>query len=145
MRSRAQASSRPWNNLLVVQNHERYTHLRKDVRVNVNLAVDYAQEDGRPAAHDATNKASAIDLGGGGVRLATEEDLPLGTVLLLRFHLPTVERVIVARGRIVLSFYNANEQRYLHGIAFTQIDPRDQSEIRAYVEELVAANDGGPG
>ncbi len=145
MRSHAQASCNQWNNLLVVQNHERYSHMRKDVRVNVNLAVDYAQEDGHPAPAEATNKASAIDLGGGGVRLATAEDLPLGTVLLLRLHLPTADRVVVARGRIVLSFYNANEQRYLHGIAFTQIDPRDQSEIRAYVEEQVAGNDGAAG
>ena len=133
---------RRWNNPQGVQNHERYSHMRKDVRVSVNLDVDYAQEDGRTASLPETmQKASAIDLGGGGVRLATDEDLPLGTVLLLRFRVPTADRVVVARGRIVLSFYNANEQRYLHGIAFTQIDPRDQSEIRAYVEELVAGND----
>ncbi len=111
--------------------------MRKDARANVQLDVDYAQEDARASAlPEKTSRAVAIDLGAGGVRLATDEDLPLGTVLLLRFHVPSLERVVVARGRIVLSFYNANDQRYLHGIAFTQIDPRDQTEIRAYVEGL---------
>jgi c-di-GMP-binding flagellar brake protein YcgR len=40
------------------------------------------------------------------------------------------------RGRIVLSFFNANDRRFFHGIAFTQIDPRDQQEIVHYVERL---------
>ena len=79
--------------------------------------------------------SEAIDLGGGGVRLATDEDLPLGTVLLLRFRIPTSDREMVMRGRIVLSFYKANEQRFFHGIAFTQIDPADQAAIVRYVEE----------
>jgi len=39
----------------------------------------------------------------------------------------------MAKGRIVLSFYNAEDKRFLHGIAFTQIDPRDQEEIVRYV------------
>lgn len=80
--------------------------------------------------------AKAIDLGGGGVRLATDEDLPLGTVLLLRYRIPNVDREMVMRGRIVLSFFKANEQRFYHGIAFTQIDPGDQDEIVRYVERL---------
>jgi hypothetical protein len=51
----------------------------------------------------------------------------------LRFKLPSGGREMVSRGRIVLSFYNAEEQRFFHGIAFTQIDPRDQEEIIRYV------------
>ena len=73
------------------------------------------------------------DLGGGGVRLATDEDLPLGSVLVLRFTIPSVAREIMAKGRIVLSFYNAEDNRFFHGIAFTSIDPRDQEEIVKYV------------
>ncbi|MBD5654846.1 MAG: hypothetical protein IAI50_06660, partial [Candidatus Eremiobacteraeota bacterium] len=42
-------------------------------------------------------------------------------------------REIVVRGRIVLSFYNAENSRFFHGIAFTHIDPRDQEEIIRYV------------
>ena len=76
---------------------------------------------------------SSNDLGGGGIRLSTDEDLPLGTVLMLHFPVPGVDREMVVKGRIVLSFYDAEDKRFLHGVAFTQIDPRDQEEIVKYV------------
>ena len=101
---------------------------RRYVRVAVASTISYTREDGGPVKHGESS-----DVGGGGVRLATDEDLPLGAVLLLRFNVPTMEREVVARGRIVLSFYNAEDHRFFHGIAFTQIDPRDQEEIIKYV------------
>ncbi len=101
---------------------------RRYVRVAVQTNIGYTV-DGRPEAHTAYSS----DLGGGGIRIATDEDLPLGSVLLLRFALPGVEREVNVKGRIVLSFYNAENKRFLHGIAFTQIDPRDQEEIIRYV------------
>jgi c-di-GMP-binding flagellar brake protein YcgR len=116
-----------------------YAHVRKYIRARVQLPVWYAREDAAAARGADSKKAEAIDLGGGGVRLATDEDLPLGAVLLLRFRVPSADRELVMRGRIVLSFYNANEQRYFHGIAFTQIDPKEQDQIVRYVEDLARA------
>jgi hypothetical protein len=112
--------------------------VRAFVRARVNFPVTYERESGDRSSPSAPKPAEAIDLGGGGVRLATDEDLPLGTVLLLRLRLPKVGREMVARGRIVLSFYKANEALFFHGIAFTQIDPRDQAEIVTYVTDKAA-------
>jgi c-di-GMP-binding flagellar brake protein YcgR len=113
---------------------------RRYVRVAVHAAITYTV-DGQSEARTA----QARDLGGGGIRIATDEDLPLGSVLLLRFPLPEAEREVMVRGRIVLSFYNAEDKRYLHGVAFTQIDPRDQEEIIKYVatevQRLAVAED----
>jgi c-di-GMP-binding flagellar brake protein YcgR len=100
---------------------------RRYVRVPVSVSVPYEREGVEGPKHGRSS-----DLGGGGIRLGTDEDLPLGSVLLLRFKLPGGEREMLARGRIVLSFYNAEERRFFHGIAFTQIDPRDQEEIIRY-------------
>lgn len=105
---------------------------RRYVRVAVATAVSYARE-----GDEATKVGHSSDLGGGGIRLATDEDLPLGTVLVLRFPLPSIGREIVTRGRIVLSFYNAESKQFFHGIAFTHIDPRDQEEIIRYVASEV--------
>jgi c-di-GMP-binding flagellar brake protein YcgR len=105
---------------------------RRYVRVAVEMTVEYSR-DGQ--SEKKTGYSS--DLGGGGIRLATDEDLPLGAVLTLHFPLPSVGRELVAKGRIVLSFFNAEEKRFLHGIAFTQIDPRDQEEIVKYVSSEV--------
>ncbi len=108
------------------------TYRRKYVRVPVVLDVTYVRD-----GSDEVKAGQLADLGGGGVRLASDEDLPLGAVLLLRFGVPTDSRELVARGRIVLSFYDAEAQRFYHGIAFTQIDPRDQDTIVGYVNEEV--------
>ena len=104
---------------------------RHYVRVSVATTIAYTRD-----GSDVPKTGHSSDLGGG-VRLATDEDLPLGSVLMLRFPLPTAEREVVVRGRIVLSFYNAEDRRYMHGIAFTSIDPRDQEEIVRYVASEV--------
>ena len=101
---------------------------RRYVRVAVAATITYARD-----GEGETKSAQSSDLGGGGIRVATDEDLPLGAVLLLRFKVPGVSRELVARGRIVLSFYNAEDKRFFHGVAFTQIDPKDQEEIVRYV------------
>ncbi len=101
---------------------------RRHVRVAVDSPVSYVRE-----GVEEPREGRSSDLGGGGIRLSTAEDLPLGSLLLVRFKIPGDEREMVARGRIVLSFYNADAKQFFHGIAFTQIDPRDQDEIIRYV------------
>jgi len=105
---------------------------RKYARVAVETAVKYVRD-----GETNMKVGSSSDLGGGGIRLATDEDLPLGAVLVLHFPVPGVEREMMAKGRIVLSFYNAEDKRFLHGIAFTQIDPRDQEAIVSYVADEI--------
>ncbi len=105
---------------------------RRYVRIAVEMTVQYSRD-----GETEKKTGYSSDLGGGGIRLATDEDLPLGAVLMLHFPLPGLDREIVAKGRIVLSFFNAEEKRFLHGIAFTQIDPRDQEEIVKYVSSEV--------
>jgi c-di-GMP-binding flagellar brake protein YcgR len=105
---------------------------RRYVRVGTATTVTYTVEG------DASVKTGhSNDLGGGGIRLATSEDIPFGAVLLLRFPLPTSGREVAARGRIVLSFFNAETKQFNHGVAFTQIDPKDQEEIVRYVADEV--------
>ncbi len=108
-------------------------YLRRYVRVAVSFPVTYTQN-----GDDEEKDGHASDLGGGGVRLSTPEDLPLGAVLLLRFPVPNVGREMMVRGRIVLSFYDAKSKRFFHGVAFTQIDPRDREEIIGFVAAEVA-------
>ena len=115
----------------VVRNGEA-TYRRRYVRVAVSFEASYVV--------DGTDQAKAgetTDLGGGGIRLATHDDLPLGAVLMVSFKLPGTEREVVARGRIVLSFYDAEAKRFFHGIAFTQISPQDQEEIISWVGDRV--------
>jgi c-di-GMP-binding flagellar brake protein YcgR len=115
---------------------------RKYARVEYSMPITYQREGA-----EEPKMGHSSDVGGGGLRLSTDEDLPLGDVLLLRFKLPICDREMVARGRIVLSFYSAEAKQFFHGMSFTHIDPRDQEEIVRFVADEVqrlALADGDP-
>ncbi len=101
---------------------------RRHVRVGVATSVTYLVE-GAASQH----VGGSNDIGGGGMRLATSEPISMGTLLLVRFLMPTSAREITARGRIVMSFFEAQSGQYKHGIAFTQIEPTGRDEIVRYV------------
>jgi c-di-GMP-binding flagellar brake protein YcgR len=77
---------------------------------------------------------TALDVSAGGIRVATSSDLPAGQKIALRFTLPRDDREVLAIGRIVLSYFEAQQKHYLHGVAFTQISPEDQARIAKFVD-----------
>jgi c-di-GMP-binding flagellar brake protein YcgR len=100
---------------------------RQYVRTAVSLPVSFTVEgDGARLTGDV------VDLGEGGMRLACGKHLAARTGLRLSFALPD-GRQIGARGRVVLSYYAAGDQKYHHGVAFTSIDPEDQAAIGRFV------------
>ncbi len=103
--------------------------VRRFARAAVELPAQYARED-RPSW-----QWSVIDdLGGGGVRLQTKEDFEPGTLLLLRFDIKG--RPVRATARVAMSLFNKSSARYIHGLAFTAIDPVEQKIIVERVFEL---------
>jgi c-di-GMP-binding flagellar brake protein YcgR len=83
--------------------------------------------------HELVLIGKAVDLSGGGMRVVTPSDLPSGQTIVLRFTLPGRDRELLVRGRIVLSFYDAANRQYAHGIAFTQYAPADQAAISEFI------------
>lgn len=108
-------------------------HRRQYVRVEVSLPVEFALE-GETASHDG----SVFDLGAGGMRLVASYDLPPRAKVNLKFRLPAAQRMVTARGRVVLSFFQRNEQKFHHGIAFTSLDPNDRTIITEFVDHQEA-------
>ena len=108
-------------------------HRRQYVRVEVSLPVEFSLE-GERASHDG----AVFDLGAGGMRLVASYDLPPRSTVNLKFRLPAADRGIMARGRVVLSFFQRNEQKFHHGIAFTSLDPKDRSLISEFVDHQEA-------
>lgn len=106
---------------------------RRHARVDVDFPVSVilpGQElvvDGR-----------AIDIGNGGMRVATPTDLSAGQAVVLRFDLEP-DRDILIRGRVVLSFYDAILQQFAHGVAFTQYSPQDRERLEAFIQRTAAA------
>jgi c-di-GMP-binding flagellar brake protein YcgR len=105
---------------------------RRFVRAAIALSVEYTIDG------DVVLRCESSDLGGGGLRLAMENELVPGTILTLRFYLPGDDREIVARGSSVMSFYSGPKPCFMHGVAFTQIDPADRARIVSLVERTLA-------
>jgi c-di-GMP-binding flagellar brake protein YcgR len=105
---------------------------RRFPRVPVDLAAQYAIE-GQPDWHTSV----IDDLGGGGVRLETQEDVAAGTIVSLRFDVEGTS--IRATARVAMSLFDRSRARYVHGVAFTSIDPAQQ---RAIVRRVVALQSG---
>lgn len=91
--------------------------------------------------HELVLSGSAIDLSGGGIRVATTSELPPGQVVMLRLRLTEMSDEMLLRGHIVLSFYDAASGRFAHGVAFTSYVQRDQDAIVAFVEATGALPD----
>ncbi len=101
------------------------------LRANVAIDADYSAQ-----GREGLRKGTIQTLGGGGLRFATDEDLATSTIMTVHFKLPSGADV-TAQGRVVLSFFDAHDKRFSHGVAFTQIDAGHQAEIVAIISKLI--------
>jgi hypothetical protein len=99
---------------------------RRYARAAVDIPVDYAIE-GTPG----WRTGRIDDLGGGGVRLQTQDDIAAGTIVSLRFEVEQTQ--IRVTSRIAMSLHDRARECYVHGAAFTSIDPSDRLTIVAHV------------
>lgn len=107
---------------------------RRFARAVVDLPAQYVIE-GQTEWHTST----IDDLGGGGVRLQTSEDVAAGTTLSLRFEVSGSP--VSATARVAMSLFDKTRDRFVHGVAFTAIDPEDQKIIVSRVVALQTADE----
>jgi len=102
---------------------------RQFERAPVNVGLSYSVEDGA-----RWQRASTINLSGGGLRIWSVEEHAPGVQVAVRFRLPKFRRVVQANGRIVKSFFDGVSHDYSHGLAFTQIAEADREAIVEFVK-----------
>ena len=108
---------------------------RQFLRAAVSVPVQFKVEgDSAPGTHEG----EIVDLGEGGMRLVSRSHAPARSTIRVTFKVPGNPRDIRARGRVVLSFYSAPEDKYHHGVAFTSIDREDSEAIGNFVETQAA-------
>jgi len=99
---------------------------RRFARASVDLEACFTALN-----HPGERPARIGDLSAGGLRLMTDQDLPAGSIIAVRFTLG--EREVRVQGRVVLSYFEAKANRFGHGVAFTAIAPGAQAAIAAFV------------
>jgi c-di-GMP-binding flagellar brake protein YcgR len=113
-----------------VSTQEDRSHERRFVRTAVDFPVTIIVP-----GHELVLAGDAVDMSRGGMRITTSTDLPAGQPIVLRFMLPGLEREMLVRAKIALTFYDNSTKRYAHGVAFTQYTSSDHEKIAAYVAE----------
>ena len=120
---------------------------RREKRVAVNLIVTYRPEDGAMVAHMRIgNKlriiALMLNLSAKGMAIITEYDIPMQTVLMIKFTLVSLDG---KNGDQVRSMEIIGEVRYnvawknlghRVGVAFTKISDYDKKAILEFVERV---------
>ena len=117
---------------------------RRFQRLNLNITVFYRVDlplSVRLLVGNQEVEATMLDLSAGGMGLLTKYEIPVGTLLLIKFTLTSVNR----RGEV--SFYGPLEVKgevrsnikwendtYRLGISFSDIDRKNKLEIARFVQ-----------
>lgn len=99
--------------------------LRRYPRADVKLVVEY-----HPDRSEGTNQAISHDLSASGVCFETDRTYEKGEKMVLKFHLPELNKVIPAKAYVVRSF--EHEEKLLTAVEFTEIDYDDFLTILDY-------------
>ena len=79
-------------------------------------------------------KAYSANIGGGGIFVATDENVPEGTVVEVEFNLPGETKTISATGRVAWRSIPPDAGL---GIEFTALNPDDKIRLGAYVRKAI--------
>jgi c-di-GMP-binding flagellar brake protein YcgR len=131
---------------------------RSAFRMPVEFDVAYTLE-----GRKGRSTAKANDLSAGGLRLSCDEDFLHGSILLLEFKLPdeflanmTVEREVYEQSpfglrpesiktqppgfapmsvhaKVLATFFNREQRKFAHGLAFMDLDPKTQEELQRFI------------
>lgn len=75
-----------------------------------------------------------VNIGSGGMRLASQDSITVGSVLRVHFAMSHTNEEIVVHAKVVLSFYDGSKGKFIHGLAFTSISPEHQRAISSFVD-----------
>lgn len=88
-----------------------------------------------PIEEEPLREAKTLDLGGGGIRLISKEEIPPGTTLSLRFDLPSDPPASIScKGKVAWSeeVTEEGETKYQQGITFIDVDEANRQKIIRY-------------
>ena len=104
---------------------------RRYYRAPVDIEIVYYCDD-----RSGARNGKVSDLGGGGLRMESDEEIPHGVNVTMRFPLPGSTHLLNVKGHVVLSFWNPVLHKIAHGIAFTVIDQDDQERVVKFIHEV---------
>jgi hypothetical protein len=99
-------------------------------RLRTTFLLKYRSEGGVPKT------ANLINLGAGGVRFATKEEIPVSSRLTLTIHTPPLNRFVEAQAVVSRVEKEKRGQTYAVAAAFVDLKAEDRTAINQYIEAL---------
>lgn len=114
---------------------QKFRDRRKHQRMGDQRPIHYRPLQRVEARDMELRKGLDINISAGGLCLMVSHPIPEGAFLELRFDFPPPEAPVYALGRVVRveTVEDKMETRYSIGIRFTNISPKDQERINAYI------------
>ena len=130
-----------------MSNSGRNPERRKSKRTKVNFAVIYKVEDPlrvRMMIGDREIQAFMLDLSTGGMAIASDYNIPNGTILWLRFKIINTTVVFNAKDRVktlkivgkICSNTKVNDRKQRLGICFTKISNKDKKMMSDFIDSI---------
>ncbi|MCB1196318.1 PilZ domain-containing protein [bacterium] len=117
---------------------------RNFFRVPVVLPVKYSQFTPNPNADTSFNRASMLDLSGGGMLFETPRMIQMNDSIVVRFSLPYNEKnnalqTFHLQASVIRSSYEDDKNIYNYGVEFINIASRVQDRIIKFLFDLQIA------
>lgn len=106
---------------------------REFLRVEDIVQISYSRSLVQPPQQ---KQAQRKDISGGGIRIISKEELPVGTILDIKMELPDIFQptIIKCKGRVVwCQKMEGDVEEYNVGIAYVNIPEQDRKKIINYV------------
>lgn len=109
---------------------------RKFPRLNLSCDVEYTVDNEFPASSYHRESSKTKDISTGGMCFITYNNLPLGTIIKLKFRLGNEEHPMEVKGRVVWSemFNIGGMEGWDNGVEFIDIAEKDRYRILKYID-----------
>ena len=109
---------------------------RERARFDARLISWYKKQRG--SVFRKVRPGTIQDISGGGVKMSTVEEMPVGTKLILRLKLPTADHPIKVHAAVAWSSPDATRKSYDVGLQFTGMSDASRSSIEVYIARRLA-------
>ena len=103
---------------------------RKNKRINIYIEVDYSCNKTTPGS-----KANCKDISEKGINLLTNNHLPFGSILHMKFVIPDNCFIIQISGIVKWNDFDLRENLYTNGIKFCDIKKEQQEIIKKFIDK----------
>jgi len=112
---------------------------RRYPRINLSCDIEYVIDNHLPEHEHKIENSKTKDISAGGMCFITYNQLPIGTILNLKFKLASEKQPFSVKGKIIwtVNFDIGGMKGWDNGIEFIDIQENDQQHLHKYLSSMI--------